>query len=148
MHCWRFTLSELSLKFPQRAKALFGIPFSHVDNALGFRLPANNVDISPSPVPEPAVKQIRTVSPTVEPAFLWLHEALLPDTMPSYQNDGNPCNGVPRCCGTRLFTVKLFMRSFSPRLMTPRRPDLHTRGRHSFLEGIKPGKAAMRVPAS
>lgn len=112
MHCWRFTLSELSLKFPQRAKTLLGILFSHVDNALGFRLPANNMDASPPPVPEPAVKQVHTVSPTVEPAFLWLHEALLPDTMPSYQNDGNPCNGVPRCCGTRLFTVKLFMRRF------------------------------------
>ncbi len=148
MHCWRFTLSELSLKFPQRAETLFGIPFTHVDNALGFRLPANNVDIPPSPVLKPAVKQVHTVSPTVGPALLWLHGASLPDTMTSYQNGGNPCDEVPRCCGTRLFTVKLFMRWFSPYQMTPRRPELHTRGRHPFLDGSKPGKAAMRVPAS
>lgn len=141
MHCWRFTLSELSLKFPQRAKTLLGILFSHVDNALGFRLPANNVDASPPPVPEPAVKQIHTVSPTVEPAFLWLHEASLPDTMPPYQNGGNPCNGAPRSCGTRLFTVKLFMRWFSPYQMTPRRPELHTRGRHHFLDGNRSAKS-------
>lgn len=90
------------------------VSLAQIDNALCFRLPADNVNTSSPPVLKPSVKQVHTVSPTVEPVLLWLRGVLLPDTMRTYRNGGNPCDGVPRSCGQRLFTVTLFMRWFSP----------------------------------
>ena len=92
------------------------VPFAKVYNASSLGLPSDDVDWDASVVFEPPVKfshkdsPLRRQTPTIAMALLWLHGTQRPDTMRSYRNDEVPYTGIPRSCGRRLFTVKLFMR--------------------------------------
>lgn len=92
------------------------VPLAKVYNASSLGLPTDNPDFDSTVVFESTIKlphnnlPLRRQTPTIAFALLWLHGTQRPDTMRSYRNDEVPAMGMPRSCGRRLFTVKLFMR--------------------------------------
>ena len=96
------------------------VPFAKVYNASSLWLPSDDADRDAIVISETPVKfshialPFRRQTPTIAIALLWLHGTHRPDTMRSYRNDEVPYTGIPRRCGRRLFTVKLFMREFLP----------------------------------
>ena len=146
---------EFSLKLIEWAKTLVRIAFPEVNDTIRLTFPAYDSDGLAIVVSELSVNfahnafTLRLKTPTIAVARLWLHETHLPHTMRSYRNSAAPVTGRIRSCGNLRFTIKLLMRIISPYTLIylPRRPELHTRGRHSFLADKRHGKVTLNAPA-